>query len=282
VASKSSNRVAEQVAYELLEALVPILIRFQVTPRQLNAVSRVLLVRGLAREARLRNGRINQSQIAAATGLSRAEVKRCLNDTAGPYTSARLLATSKADQVILGWLHDKRYYLGPGRPATLRYAGSGASFVNLVREYGGDVPPRAMTLELTRRGLVRISANHLSLRKSALSASANAHANMSAHLGAIKALAESVDSPATHAGRPHVRFISIPAQDALEAGVIRRRAEDIVDGAAAALRSLKESPIVGRRRKKPLSLDLRVTVVLSEAPIKQKKQRKRRQGHKPL
>lgn len=271
MAGKSSKRVSEQVAYELLEALVPILIRFQVTPRQLNEMSRVLLVRGLARQARLRNGRINQSQIAAATGLSRAEVKRCLDEIVAPYRNTRLLAASKADQVILGWLHDKRYCLRPGRPAALPYAGSGATFTSLVNEYGGDVPPRAMASELTRRGLVRLSANRLSLRTDALSASANAHVNMSAHLDAIRALADSIDAPVTQAGRPHVRFISVPAHDALEGGVIRSRAEDIVDGAAAALRSLKESPIVGQRPKKPASLDVRVTVVLSEVPREQKK-----------
>lgn len=273
MANSLSNRAGAQIAYELLETLIPILIQYRVTPGQLNTAARILLVRGLAQEARLRNGRVNQSQIAAATGLSRAEVRRCLGNTVAQYGDARSLASSKAEQVILGWMHDKRYCLRPGRPAALPYSGSGSSFVSLVREYGGDVPPRAMTLELSRRALVRIRANRISLCTRSLSDSANAHVNMSAHLDAIKALAASIGVPAKQGSAPHVRFVSIPARDVLEGGVIRRRAIDIVDGAAAALRSLQESPIVGRKRQKRLSLDLKVAVVLSEVPIKRGKQR---------
>lgn len=274
MANRLSNRAGAQVAYELLEALIPILLHFRVTPGQLNSASRVLLVRGLAQETKLRNGRVNQSQIAAATGLSRAEVKRCLGETVAHHGDVGFLASSKAEQVILGWLHDKRYCLHPGRPATLSYAGTGSTFVNLVREYGGDVPPRAMTLELSRRALIRLRADRISLRIRSLSDSANAHVNMSAHLDAIRALAASIGTPAAQGSGPHVRFVSIPARDVLEGGVIRRRAEDIVDGAAAALRSLQESPIVGRKRQKRLSLDLKVAVVLSEVPIKRGKQRR--------
>lgn len=274
MASKLSNRLGEQVAYELLKALIPILIRFRVTPGQLNKVSRVLLVRGLAQEAKLRNGRVNQSQISAATGLSRAEVRRCLRETVGPYGHARLLASSKADQVILGWLHDKRYCLRPGRPAPLPYAGSGSSFVNLVRDYGGDVPPRAMTSELSRRELVRFSADRICLRTRALSESANAYVNMNAHLNAIKALAASIGVSPTRESDHHIQFVSIPARDDLEVGVIRQRAEGILDGATAALRSLQESPIVGGIRRKRVSVDLKVAVVLTEVPVKRGKQRR--------
>lgn len=272
--SKLAGRIGEQVAYDLLEALIPLLIRFRVTPGQLNSVSRVLLVRGLAREAKLRNGRVNQSQIAAATGLSRAEVKRCLTEPIERYGDQRFLASSKAEQVILGWLNDKRYCARPGRPTVLRYSGSGVSFVNLVREFGGDVPPRAMALELKRRGLVQLSADQIRLKARSPSNSTHGGVKMDAQINAIRTLVASIGASAEPAPEPYVRFVSIPARDAIEGSVIRRRAVDIVDGTSTALRSLQKSPLVGRERRKRTSSTLMIAVVLSEVQIKQKKQRR--------
>jgi len=271
--SKLARRVGEQVAFELLEALIPLLIRFGVTPGQLNSVARVLLVHGLAREAKLRNGRVNQSQIAAATGLSRAEVRKCLTERAESFGSPRLLTSSKAEQVMLGWMNDKRFCLRSGRPAVLRYAGRGASFVNLVREFGGDVPPRAMSLELSRRGFVRLSGAHIGIQTRAASSATRTIMNMDAQISAIRTLAAYIGTSTVKTPLPYVRFVSIPVRDEIEGSVIRQRAVEIADGTSTALRSLQKSPLVGPERRKGGSSTLMAALVLSEGQANVKKPR---------
>jgi hypothetical protein len=271
VGSKLASHVGERVAYELLGALIPLLIQFRVTPGQLNSVSRVLLVRGLAREAKLRNGRVNQSQIAAATGLSRAEVRKCLTQPIEPYGNARILASSKAEQVISGWLNDKRYCVRPGRAKVLRYAGVGASFASLVREFGGDVPPRAMASELEKRGLVQLSADRIRLQAHSHSDSSQVRADIDAQISAITTLVASIGSSSKSEPGSYVRFVSIPARDAIEGSVIKRRAVDIVDGTSIALRTLQKSPLVGRERRKGASSTFMVALVLSERQTKRKR-----------
>jgi hypothetical protein len=52
---------------------------------------------------------------------------------------------------LKGWLTDPRFCDHDGTPAPLLMNGPrGASFERLVREYSGDVPPRAMYEELRR------------------------------------------------------------------------------------------------------------------------------------
>ena len=55
---------------------------------------------------------------------------------------------------VSGWLRDARFVDENGEPVWLPMAGEGASFTQLVKEFSGDVPPRAILDELMNVGAV--------------------------------------------------------------------------------------------------------------------------------
>jgi len=61
--------------------------------------------------------------------------------------------------VIGGWVRDKSYHDKKGRPLDLPMEGKAGSFAALVRQFSGDIPPRAMADELTRVGAIEIQPN---------------------------------------------------------------------------------------------------------------------------
>lgn len=97
--------------------------------------------------------RRNNARIAAITGLTRADVSQ-LSHINGAALSA-MHVVGRAQRVSQAWASDFRYRGKKGKPAVLPYAGRKGSFEELVKEYGADIPARAMLSEMTRLGLVR-------------------------------------------------------------------------------------------------------------------------------
>lgn len=95
------------------------------------------------------------SRISTLTGLTRKEVARIQSaqDTASVAPPERF---HRPARVIGGWVRDKRFHDRRGRPADLPMEGERRSFVALVREFSGDIPPRAMADELARVGAIEI------------------------------------------------------------------------------------------------------------------------------
>jgi len=94
------------------------------------------------------------SRVSAQTGLTRKEVKRLheLQQTDDSSSQARY---NRAVRVISGWTNDARFLDGMGKPADLPISGEGASFEELVRQYSGDIPTRAMLSMLVESGSVQ-------------------------------------------------------------------------------------------------------------------------------
>jgi hypothetical protein len=97
--------------------------------------------------------RKSKAQIAAITGLTRSEVSELYNVNEALLFSKPVV--SRAQRVSLGWASDVKYRGKKGKPAVLPYSGRKTSFEGLVREYGADIPAKAMLSEMTRLGLVR-------------------------------------------------------------------------------------------------------------------------------
>ena len=87
------------------------------------------------------------SRIAAATGLSRAEVSQVLADepAESPPTD---FAPRSSDRIVAAWMSDPDYLEPNGDPKVLPYSDRGPCFCGLVRQYGADIPPRAMLNEM--------------------------------------------------------------------------------------------------------------------------------------
>ncbi len=123
---------------------------------------KIAYVRVAARDHQTANGRVNRSRIAVVTGLTRPEVSRLLLD-GHKGAKARAWHKQRAARVLEGWYSDRKFRTAGGQPLPLHMKGRRQSFENLVRKYGGDIPPKAVLQELldaraiskTRAGLLR-------------------------------------------------------------------------------------------------------------------------------
>ena len=108
-------------------------------------------------------GRQFKSRAAILTGLSRKEVMR-LSRQPMPGDGKELPSRNRAARVVAGWLLPP-YVDGRGAPKVLPIKGGNDSFLGLVRNYGGDVPYRAILDELLETGVVeRVNGKGLRLK----------------------------------------------------------------------------------------------------------------------
>lgn len=157
--SASGQEDLRQLLIELASALLP----HSITPSTFSRLAREAFVKAAADHSRLRNGRINQSKIAALTGLPRKEISRILNRRLADFEASHE-ARTPAERVVQGWLTDRRFVSQKGSPKSLVIGGPGSSFARLVKEYGGDISPRAVLEELARSRIVRTGGRRLALR----------------------------------------------------------------------------------------------------------------------
>src|SRR6202021_3144343 len=145
----------------VLTELAVVLLQMGITPKHFGELAKQAFVEAAGTLSKFRNGKINRSRVAVMTGLSRVEVKRLLSGQ--PSMSSIPAQQSRGERVISGWMSDRRFLDARGRPVRLPIAGARASFTTLVREFGGDVPHRAVLEELRRLRVVRQVGNRLEL-----------------------------------------------------------------------------------------------------------------------
>jgi hypothetical protein len=122
-------------------------------------------------------GRINKSRIAILTGLTRKEVKNVIDRTVEAGYQEKTY--SRPERVLTGWYSDPKYQGPYGIPLELPYDLGNSdepSFVQLVKQYSGDMAPRQMLNQLIEAGSVvevenRYKAVRRMFRHSALSPS---------------------------------------------------------------------------------------------------------------
>jgi hypothetical protein len=83
--------------------------------------------------------------------LTRKEVKRLRDKLSSGDTIIAVKTTPLAD-VLHHWHAQAEFTDSSGRPRALSFSAEKDSFAELVRRYGGDVPPGAMRTELKRVG----------------------------------------------------------------------------------------------------------------------------------
>ena len=112
-------------------------------------------------------GRVNRSRIAILTGLTRKEVKNVVDRTlegGGPDRNY-----SRPERVLSGWFSDPAYTGPYGIPVELPYESAdveGKSFINLVKQYSGDMAPRQMLNELLESGsVVKVEDKYKAVRR---------------------------------------------------------------------------------------------------------------------
>lgn len=102
----------------------------------------------------------SNSRISIITGLNRKEVLR-LRQMQEPQNIDAAQQYNRAARVVGGWVRNSRFHDRDGGPAELPFDNHGnASFSDLVKEFSGDVPARAVLDELLRVGAVEVRENN--------------------------------------------------------------------------------------------------------------------------
>lgn len=137
----------------MMKPLARLLINNGVTHNDLSDVLKDVYVDAVIRHFD-KGSRINRSQIAIMTGLTRKEVKRVIDRAALEGDNKRL--QSRPERVLSGWHNDPNFSGPYGVPLELPYEAPPGhkSFVSLVKTYGADMSAKATLEELKRGGSV--------------------------------------------------------------------------------------------------------------------------------
>lgn len=137
----------------VLKPIARILLRFGIGFREFSEIAKTAFVDVASSDFGLRGRPTNISRVAVMTGLTRKEVRRLRDKIADGEHTVVVKPTPMWD-ILHYWHADSEFLDSTGKPATLSFSGEYGSFSNLVRRFGGDIPPGAMRTELKRVGAV--------------------------------------------------------------------------------------------------------------------------------
>ena len=138
----------------MLKPLVRLLLGQGVTHAEFSETAKEVYVETALRHFES-EGRVNKSRIAILTGLTRKEVKNVIDRTLEEGYQEKTY--SRPERVLTGWYSDPRYQGPYGIPLELPYDSGDVdepSFIQLVKEYSGDMAPRQMLNQLMEAGSV--------------------------------------------------------------------------------------------------------------------------------
>lgn len=243
---------------ELARALLPA----GMTPKRLSELVRYAFAQAAADVSRLQNGRVNHSRVAAQTALSRAVVKRLLNNSLPTRSDSD---RAPIERVIDAWRTDPQFSSGYGEYRPLQISGRGASFKRLVRKYGGDVPYRAVLDELRRMGVVSGDTGLVRLTPSSYLRRRHDFTFLSPIVPILVEGIRIASGGGDSRRFRRVHRLSVPVRTEADLTLLQNRwtstAKAIVDGLVQSAR-----PIVSSQREQKLTCSLIVTVQLAASP----------------
>lgn len=130
-----------------------------VSSSKFQRIAKRAYVHAASADARFRNKRVNQSAVAALTGLSRSQVRAL--GLSGERKESR--AAAPMWRLIQGWTTDPEFVTSSYIPRRLTYKGTRSGFAALAKKYACDVSSKTLLLELQRQGLARIDGSKLQL-----------------------------------------------------------------------------------------------------------------------
>ncbi len=152
------SKVVIHAIVRILRPLVSILLRYGVSAGAFEELVRRVYVEVAERDFKVEGKKQTTSRISVITGLNRKEVARIQKLPPVEQTDVDE-RYNRAVRVITGWLRDKRYRTKSGTPAVLPFEGD-KSFSELVNQYSGDMPARAVADELLRVKAIELSRNN--------------------------------------------------------------------------------------------------------------------------
>jgi len=245
------------VLQAFLTELALVLLPRGMSPKWFSELARSAFVQAAADIARLRNGRVNHSRVAAQTGLTRADVKRLLKQNA---FQSRKRGQTAVERVMDGWLADPEFALRTGQAKKLKIAGHRGSFAHLVKKYGGDVPHRAVLDELRRIAAVTDSDGAVQLRRSLQLRQRNNFAFLSPVIPVLVDALRLASKRDCFGAASSIQTLSIPAETELDLAFVRDRCNS---SALSMLDGLAHSLSAGRKMRRGSSMhSISVTVLV--------------------
>lgn len=239
-----------------------------VTPTRFSRLAREAFIRAATGQARLRNGKLNHSKIAALTGLPRKEIRRVLKHPTNCLESDST-TLRPSERAVQGWLTDRRFLTRQNRPKSLVWSRGTLSFERLVKEYGGDVSPRAVLEELVRSRIVRRAGARLELQAARLQ---NPRSGLGPLTRVIPTLVDGIRSASRHPSSAigSVLYrLRLQATTEPELGLIRQRCSSAVQSLLQGLKESLEHEFSRPPRKRLSTHSLTVTVLLAGAGKKE-------------
>jgi hypothetical protein len=156
----TSQATQDDVLGEFLSEFANHLLKCGITMAEFRKAAQGAFVQAALSASKLQNSRVNQSAVAAMTGLSRTQVRALLREP--PEATAPIGARISA--VISGWRTDPEFTDADGSPLALATSPGKHSFHALIKKYGRDVSHRAMLSEMRRMGYVKSARDFVSLQ----------------------------------------------------------------------------------------------------------------------
>lgn len=160
--SRSIQQTLAKSILRLLRPLIRILLRNGMAYDSFSALAKQIYVEVAFDDFAPQGKKQTISRVSALTGLTRKEVKRLheLPTTEEVEVTERY---NRATRVIGGWLNDKRFLNKEGETAELNLDDSAPSFNQLVKDYSGDIPTKAMLSTLEKAGTVEVHSGKVEL-----------------------------------------------------------------------------------------------------------------------
>jgi Family of unknown function (DUF6502) len=158
-----TKKTLYQAVLTLLRPLVRILLKNHIPFRAFADLAKRVYVDVALKEFGIPGRKPSVSRVSILTGLTRKDVSQIKKPSVYVNIDA-LDRYHRGTRVISGWVRDRDFWNKDSQPAELPIEGKSASFNELVRRYGGDVPARAVLDELLSSGAVeRVSENQVRL-----------------------------------------------------------------------------------------------------------------------
>lgn len=153
MSSEDITQALSGAVQRILRPLVRVLLRNGIPCGAFVDIVRRVYVEVAEKEFVLPGKKQTVARISTITGLTRKEVTR-IQGYEEPRPATSVERHNRPARVIGGWVRQKAYHDRRGRPADLPMEGEKGSFTALVREFSGDIPPRAIADELSRVGAI--------------------------------------------------------------------------------------------------------------------------------
>jgi hypothetical protein len=158
-----NNKIKNAVVSACREFMTPVvrlLLKNGIGYREFAEICKSAFVEVASADYGIRGRKTNMSRVAVMTGLSRKEIRK-IRDTMESGEFGSVSRTRRPELVLSLWHTDAEFLDSRHGPKPIRFDGEGATFCSLVARVGGDIPPRAMLIELLRAGSVIEEGNEL-------------------------------------------------------------------------------------------------------------------------